>query len=140
MNGNALFEESQSFSPWIYLVAVLVLAILASVATLRQKTVVTPEAVTVRFGVFYRTQIPLSDVRQAEAIVYRPIADYGGWGIRGFRRKRAFNARGDRGVLLTRADGSTVLIGSQKPRELLEALTKAGIPTQDKLPPSIREF
>jgi hypothetical protein len=140
MNGNVLFEETQSFSPWLYVVAVLVLAILAAVATMRQKTVVTPEAVSVRFGMFYRTQIPLAEVRQAEAIVYRPIADYGGWGIRGFRKKRALNARGDRGVLLTRADGSTVLIGSQKPRELLEALTKAGIPTQDKLPPSIREF
>ena len=140
MNGTALFEETQSFSPWLYAVAAFVLAILAAVATMRQTTRVTGDAVTVRFGVFYKTRIPLSEVRQAEAVVYRPIADYGGWGIRGFRRKRALNARGDRGVLLTKADGSTVLIGSQKPRELLEALTRAGVPTQDRLPPAIRDF
>jgi hypothetical protein len=139
MNG-VLFEETQTFSPWLYAVAAFVLAILAAVATMRQTTRVTGDAVTVRFGVFYKTRIPLSEVRQAEAVVYRPIADYGGWGIRGFRRKRALNARGDRGVLLTKADGSTVLIGSQKPRELLEALTRAGVPTQDRLPPAIRDF
>ena len=32
------------------------------------------------------------------------------------------------------------MVGSQKPRELLEALARAGVPTQDKLPPAIREF
>jgi hypothetical protein len=140
MNGTALFEETQTFSPWIYLIGVLVLAILAAVMTLRQTTTVTPSAVNVRFGFLYRTQIPLSDIRQAEAIAYRPVVEYGGWGIRGFGKKRALNTRGNRGVLLTKADGATMLIGSQKPRELLEALARAGVATQDRLPPSVREF
>ena len=140
MDGSALFEESQSFSPWIYGIVILVVAILAAVATMRQTTRVTPDAVTVRFGILYKTSIPIAEVRQAEAVAYRPIAEYGGWGIRGFGKKRALNARGNRGVLLTRADGSTLMIGSQKPRELLDALARAGVSTQDRLPPSIREF
>jgi hypothetical protein len=140
MNGTPLFEETQSFSAWIYVVAVFVLAILAAVATMRQSTRVTNEAVTVRFGVFYRTQVPVAEIRQAEAVEYRPIAEYGGWGIRGFGKKRALNARGNRGVLLTKADGSTLMIGSQEPRRLLEALARAGVSTQDRLPPAIREF
>ena len=140
MNGTPLFEETQSFSAWIHVVAVLVLAILAAVATMRQSTRVTNEAVTVRFGVFYRTQVPVAEIRQAEAVEYRPIAEYGGWGIRGFGKKRALNARGNRGVLLTRSDGSTLMIGSQEPRRLIEALARAGVSTQDRLPPAIREF
>jgi len=140
MNGPVLFEESQSFSPWLYALVGFVLAILLAVLTARQTTTVTLGAVTVRFGFLYRTSIPLSEVRQAEAIAYRPIAEYGGWGIRGFGRRRALNTRGDRGVLITRTDGSTILIGSQKPRELLAALTQAGVSTQDRLPPVIREF
>jgi hypothetical protein len=140
MNGPALFEETQSFSPWIYGIVFLVVAILAAVATMRQTTRVTPDAVTVRFGILYKTRIPIADVRQAEAVQYRPVRDYGGWGIRGFGRKRALNTRGNRGVLLTKADGSTILIGSQKPRELLAALSNAGVATQDRLPPSVREF
>ncbi len=140
MNGTALFEESQNFSPWLYAVAALVLAILAAVLTMRQTTTVTADTVQVRFGFLYRTQIPLADIRQAEAVQYRPISQYGGWGIRGFGKNRALNARGNRGVLLTKADGSTLMIGSQKPRELLEALARVGVSTQDKLPAAIREF
>jgi hypothetical protein len=140
MNGTALFEETQNFSPWLYAIVALVLAILAAVVTMRQTTTVTSDAVMVRFGFVYRTTILLSEVRQAEAVVYRPIAHYGGWGIRGFGKKRALNSRGNRGVLLTKADGSTMLIGSQKPRQLLEALARAGVPTQDKLPATVREF
>jgi hypothetical protein len=139
-NGTALFEESQTFPPWIYLIGVVVVAILAVVMTLRQTTSVTPSEVTVRFGFLYRTQIPLAEIRQAEAVQYRPVKDYGGWGIRGFGKKRALNTRGNRGVLLTKADGSTLLIGSQRPRELLDALAQVGVATQDRLPPSAREF
>jgi hypothetical protein len=94
----------------------------------------------VRFGFLYRTSIPIADVRRAEAVEYRPISEYGGWGIRGFGKKRALNTRGNRGVLLTKTDGSTLLIGSQKPRELLDALAKAGVATEDRLPAAMREF
>jgi hypothetical protein len=51
-----------------------------------------------------------------------------------------FSARGNRGVLLTRKDGSTLMIGSQDPRRLLAALAMAGVATDDKLPAPPREF
>jgi hypothetical protein len=140
MNGSVLFEETQGFSPWLYALAVLVLAILAAVMASKQATTVSTDAVTVRFGFLYRTRIPIAEVRQAEAVEYRPVVEYGGWGIRGFGKKRALNSRGNRGVLLTKQDGSTIMIGSQKPRELLDALARAGVPTQDRLPAAIREF
>jgi hypothetical protein len=50
------------------------------------------------------------------------------------------NARGTKGVLVTRNDGTTLLVGSQKPRELLEALARAGVATQDRLPIVVKEF
>ncbi len=140
MNGPALFEETQNFSPWLYALVAFVLVILAAVVTARQTTKVTAQAVEVRFGVLYRSLIPIADLAQAEAVAYRPIREYGGWGIRGFGRRRALNMRGDRGVLLHRKDGSTILIGSQKPRELLAALGQAGVVVQDRLPPVIQEF
>ncbi len=140
MSGPALFEETQHFSPWIYALVAFIFAILISLMTARQTTTVTSQSVDVRFGFFYRTSVPLADLAQAEAVVYRPIREYGGWGIRGFGRRRALNMRGDRGVLLVRKDGSTLLVGSQKPRELLAALARAGVPTQDRIPPVTREF
>ncbi|MFY9552719.1 MAG: hypothetical protein WAU32_16350 [Thermoanaerobaculia bacterium] len=140
MNGPALFEETQGFAPWAYALLALLATILVAALTVRQTTTVAADAVTVRFGPFFQTRIPLSDIRQAEATAYRPIRDYGGWGIRGFGRRRALNTRGNRGVLLTRTDGSTILIGSQKPRELLWALAHAGVRTEDRLPAETREF
>ena len=140
MNGEAVYQEAQSFSPWVWGIVLVVLAILAGVLTMRLSTTVSKEDVRVRYGLLYSLRVPVSDIARAEALLYRPIRDYGGWGIRGSRKHRALNARGDRGVLITRRDGSTVMIGSQKPRQLLDALALVGVPTEDKLPIIAKEF
>ena len=139
MSGGTLYEEAQGFAPWAYAVVGLALLLCVVLGSLRMKTTVTPEGVTVSYG-FLSTRVALSDIARAQAVVYRPIRDYGGWGIRGFGNRRAWNVRGDRGVLLVRRDGSTLLIGSQRPRELLSALARAGVATEDSLPADIREF
>jgi hypothetical protein len=140
MNGSSWFEETQGFAPWAYVLISVVFLILLSVLTLRQTTTVATDAVTVRFGFLYRVRIPFSEIAHAEAVSYRPVRDYGGWGIRGFGRRRALNTRGNQGVLVTRANGSTILIGSQKPRELLAALARGGVRTEDRLPIVVRDF
>ncbi len=56
-------------------------------------------------------------------MTYRPIADYGFWGIRAGRDgERALIARGNRGVRLELTDGTRLLIGSQRPEALAAAL------------------
>lgn len=65
----------------------------------------------------------LADVETAEAVTYRPLKTYLGWGIRrGFDRSLALTMRGNRGVMLTMRDGKRVLVGSRKPEELARAL------------------
>jgi hypothetical protein len=140
MNGSAWFEETQGFASWAYVLIFVLFLILFSVLTLRQTTIVASDAVTVRYGFLYRVRIPFSEIAHAEAVSYRPVRDYGGWGIRGFGRRRALNTRGNQGVLITRADGSTILVGSQKPRELLAALARGGVSTEDRLPVVVRDF
>jgi hypothetical protein len=140
MNGSALYNETQNFSPWVVALLLGVVALLGALLTLRLTTTVTPEALSVRYGFLYKTRVPLSEITLAEAIEYAPVREYGGWGIRGSRRRRALNARGNQGVLLTRSDGTTLLVGSQRPRELLEALARAGVATQDRLPIVVKEF
>jgi hypothetical protein len=134
------YEESQGFAPWAYVLIGVLLLILAGVLTLRMQTTVTPDTLTVRYGLLGSTRVPLREMARAEAVVYRPIREYGGWGLRGFGSRRAINARGDRGVLIRRLDGSTLLVGSQQPRRLLAALAGAGVATEDKLPVEVREF
>jgi hypothetical protein len=48
---------------------------------------------------------------------YRPIAEYGGWGLRGFGKNRAWNVRGNQGIQLVFKSGKKLLIGTQKPKE-----------------------
>ena len=90
-----------------------------------QKTLVTDRDLIVTFGAvlpLYRKQIALPKIAEAKAVTYSPIADYGGWGIRGWGKNIALNARGNRGVRLTLQGGSHVLVGSQRPEELAQAL------------------
>ena len=59
-------------------------------------------------------------------MTFRPIADYGFWGVRSGRDgTRALIARGNRGVRLELADGSFLLIGSQRPEALARAIEHA---------------
>lgn len=70
-------------------------------------------------------RIAAETLNRYEVQTYRPLRDYGGWGIRYGRGGRAYNVSGDRGVMLELSDGSRLLIGSQKPEELVNALDLA---------------
>jgi hypothetical protein len=95
---------------------------------LHMTTEVTPTDLRVWFGwvAVYRRIVPLGDVRRVEIVTFRPIADYGIWGIRSGRDgERVLIARGNRGVRLELADGSFLVIGSQRPEELATILETA---------------
>jgi hypothetical protein len=66
----------------------------------------------------------LSEISAAEEVKYRPVMEYGGWGIRFRRNIRAYTIRGNEGVMLTFADGRKILLGSQKADKLLKAIRK----------------
>ena len=61
-------------------------------------------------------------IRSAEARTYRPIREYGGWGVRWGRAGKAYNVHGNRGVQLELEGGKRLLIGSQHADQLAEAI------------------
>ena len=88
---------------------------------LRLVTEVYPDTLVIGFPLLWPPRrIPLADILSARATAYRPIADYGGWGIRrNFSTSTtAYTAKGNRGVMLRLVDGRNVLLGSQTPEEL----------------------
>lgn len=106
----------------------LVLLMSVIVFLLHMTTEVTPTHVRVWFGwaPTYRRVVSLDTVRSVEVVTYRPIADYGFWGIRSGRDgDRALTARGNRGVRIELTDGSRLLIGSQQPEPLATVLDGA---------------
>lgn len=79
---------------------------------------------SVRWWPLWTRRVPLARIQEHASVTYRPILHYGGFGIRfSWRRGWAWNAVGNRGVLLTLDEGRPVLIGSQRPDELAAALT-----------------
>lgn len=67
-------------------------------------------------------RFPWSDIRNCEARVYRPLVEYGGWGVRYGRGGKAYNVSGNRGVQLEFRNGKRLLIGSQKAEQLADAI------------------
>lgn len=92
----------------------------------RMITEVRPAFLWVRLVPFGSKRVPMRDIESAQTREYSPLREFGGWGIRTTRNGRAYNAYGNTGVQLVLTDGSRVLIGTQKPEELLAALRSAG--------------
>jgi hypothetical protein len=95
-------------------------------------TELTEQEIVVSFGrwfTLYRRRIRLHDITEARPVYYRPLWDAGGWGIRRgrFEGKRCayLNARGDRGVFLAYGSEKRLIIGSQEPEQLADAIRRA---------------
>lgn len=92
--------------------------------------------IIIRFGYlkWMEKNIPISGITQVEVITYRPIRQFGGWGIRcgqfGGERTVCFSMRGSKGILVVLSDYTKVwfmktkrvIIGSQMPEKLEEAI------------------
>ena len=93
--------------------------------TLKLNTQVTGEGIQIKTLYVVSRLIRFDDIASAEDVQYRPIRDYGGWGIRFGRNGMAYNMSGDRGVVLKLKNGKRILIGSQRSAELA-ATIKSG--------------
>lgn len=69
-------------------------------------------------GWIFKTWIPLQEIVSLECVTYRPLREFGGWGLRGSRTKRAWTARGNQAVVLSMRDGRRIYIGSDDPSRL----------------------
>ncbi|NEO86337.1 MAG: hypothetical protein F6J87_19085 [Spirulina sp. SIO3F2] len=69
--------------------------------------------------------INLSDIRDYQLRTYRPLRDYGGWGLRRSWRDRAYTVSGTQGVQVTLHSSEAFLIGSQRAQELVDTIAVA---------------
>jgi len=84
---------------------------------------VTDDAIHIRWFPFAWRTVRLTDIESAQARTYRPLLEYGGWGVRWSPgRGMAWNASGNRGVQLTLTSGKQLLIGSQRADELAKVI------------------
>jgi uncharacterized protein with PQ loop repeat len=93
---------------------------------LRLDTNVQQDGVYIKFKPFHRKWVifPFEAIKQATPVTYRPIRDYGGWGIRYGNKGKAYNVSGNEGVLLEFTKAKPILIGSQKSQDLSTVINK----------------
>jgi hypothetical protein len=141
------FQETQRFPLWIFLIPLGIEVVVAALIVMqdwrisllvmvpgvllvglwwlvRLETRVNESGLYVRLFPFAGRTIRPEEVLQAGVRTYRPLMEYGGWGVRWGSEGMAYNARGNRGVQLVLHGEDRVLIGSQRPEELLAALKK----------------
>jgi hypothetical protein len=85
-------------------------------------------------GLYYRyppfinseKSIPAETIANAEVRKYRPIGEYGGWGIRrGFRtRNTAYTISGTIGLVIVLKNSKKYTFGTHKPEELRRAVDR----------------
>ena len=89
---------------------------------IRLQTEVREDGVYIHFYPLARQTIPFGEIAGCEVRTYRPIREYGGWGVRYGRSGKVYNIEGNRGVQLKLSNGKGLLIGSQHPEELARAI------------------
>lgn len=90
--------------------------------TLRLVTEVRDNGVYIDCCPLARQTILFRDVTSCDVRTYKPVLEYGGWGVRYGPSGKAYNASGNRGVQLRLSNGQELLIGSQHPEELAQAI------------------
>lgn len=87
------------------------------------QTEVQGNTVRLRFFPLWSRTIAVSDIQECQPRTYSPIGEYWGWGIRWTPGHGwCYTIKGNRGVQLTLAGGKRLLIGSNRPEELAEAI------------------
>jgi len=93
---------------------------------LKFETEVRADGLYVRYFPFHVRfkKISVDGLSECYTRQYKPIREYGGWGIRCgiFRKGKAYNVSGNKGVQLIFKDGGRLLIGSQRAEKLEEAI------------------
>jgi hypothetical protein len=113
---------------WLLAIAPVVVLIVAALISLSHLDVeVTDDGVRIAFRYLWPTRrIRFEEIVGLQVRRYRPLLEYGGWGVRLGPAGWAYSAGGDEGVQLRLRKGIPVLIGSRNPREL-EAAIRAGM-------------
>ena len=95
--------------------------------SLRLDTVIKEDGIHLRFFRLTKPQYyPWEKIARFDIVKYKPITDYGGWGIRGERRNMVYTVSGNKGLQLYLSNGSKVLIGTRRPKEMEKALRELG--------------
>jgi hypothetical protein len=62
------------------------------------------------------------EIERFEVKIYKPVIEYGGWGIRGNSKNKAYNVSGNNGLQIYLKNGKKILLGTQKKQAINYAM------------------
>ena len=151
-NGKIYFEIQQFRQKWIWIILLFVLfalflpifsgmiSILLSVIliltgfcfiwlfyNMKLITEIKDDSIHIKFLPFIARVIYFNEITKYKIRQYKPIVEYGGWGIRFNKSGKAYTVSGNIGMQIQMSTGKGVLIGTQQPNEFLEAMKSVNI-------------
>ncbi len=110
----------------VYLTGIFPLLVIILFRFMILETVVKDTGVYYRFKPFQRKprEIKQEDIAAFEVKKYRPLKDFGGWGIRYGLKGKAYNVSGDQGLFFKLNNGKKFMLGTQNPVSIKAAMDK----------------
>jgi hypothetical protein len=135
--GYALFSQlvwkqpvgnNPASDPILILIALLVLLFTILLMSIRLETKINEEGIEARFFPFHikSRKFSWSEIEKSYLRTYKPIKEYGGWGIKGTRKNIAYNYSGKTGLQLELKNGRRVLIGTKMENDIERVLIELG--------------
>lgn len=109
---------------WIGFIVIALVMLLFR--TLNLRTEIDENGITYQFYPFHRNprKIEWESLENCHTRKYKPISEYGGWGLRMGTKGGAYNVKGDQGIQMNFKNGKKLLIGTQKPEKAQEVINR----------------
>lgn len=94
---------------------------------LRLDVEVRADHIHIAFGPIHliRKRIRIADIEDVRGLTYRPLLEFGGWGIRPRPGKTAWTIRGNQAAAVKLKSGRQIYVGSEHPQRLAGAVQAA---------------
>ena len=104
---------------------ILTLVVYIRLITVRLVTELRSGQLSVAMKGFWREiHVPVAEIRVAVPVEYKPIEEYGGYGVRSGPRGQAYIAWGNQALQVELRDGRRLLVGSQRSQELARCIVE----------------
>jgi len=122
LGGIALFMLVLKPVSWFGLV--IIGAVAAFLYSLRLETEVRADGIYLKMWPLHQSfrRIQWTEIDRYEPRQYNPLREFGGWGIRWVPGRVAYNVSGNQGVWIERTSNRSVLVGSQRVKDLTNAI------------------
>lgn len=112
-------EKNEIGIALVFVVSILSL-VLTLILNIKLETRVDDSGIHFRYLPFIRNWrlIPKDSIISADVISFKPLIDFGGWGMKANGTTKLFNITGDQGLLIDSGEPKKILLGTLKAKEL----------------------